>query len=280
MCRRAVKITRVLKWTIFTLVMGLLVLRPLWIEAHEPHRLGENGLSQVCFTPGERLIYRLKWSFIPAGEAVLEVMPMALIRDVPAYHFRMTVTSNSFVDMFFKVRDCIEGYVDQQISRSVRYVKKQQEGRTHRQVTVDFNWHTGKVRYKDEEKLAVNELTSATFDPLSILYFVRTLSFTENDILERKVTDGITSIEAKARVLSRSTIKVDGRRFDTYLLEPEMEHIGGVFEKEKSAKIKLWVTADARHIPIKVASKIAIGTFVGELISDGEPESSLMRVGD
>ncbi|MGA8180500.1 MAG: DUF3108 domain-containing protein, partial [Desulfobacterales bacterium] len=55
--------------------------------------------------------------------------------------------------------------------------------------------------------------------------------------------------------------------YDTYLIEPELKHIGGVFEKSKNAKIQLWVTADKRKIPVKIKSKVAVGSFVGELVS-------------
>ena len=62
-------------------------------------------------------------------------------------------------------------------------------------------------------------------------------------------------------------IKIEGVTYDTFLMEPELKHIGGVFEKSKNAKIKLWITADKRRIPVKIKSKVIVGSFVGELIS-------------
>jgi len=43
--------------------------------------------------------------------------------------------------------------------------------------------------------------------------------------------------------------------------------VGGVFEKTKDAKIHIWVTADERRIPVRIKSKVAIGSFIGELTS-------------
>jgi hypothetical protein len=31
--------------------------------------------------------------------------------------------------------------------------------------------------------------------------------------------------------------------------------------------MKLWITADKRRIPVKIKSKVIVGSFVGELIS-------------
>jgi len=43
--------------------------------------------------------------------------------------------------------------------------------------------------------------------------------------------------------------------------------VGVVFEKSKNAKIQVWVTADKRRMPVKIKSKVVVGSFVGELVS-------------
>jgi len=62
-------------------------------------------------------------------------------------------------------------------------------------------------------------------------------------------------------------------------VEPDLQHIGGVFEKSKDAKLKIWVTADKRRIPVKVKSKVRVGSFVAELISaEGiVPHASILK---
>ncbi|MBW2193492.1 MAG: DUF3108 domain-containing protein, partial [Deltaproteobacteria bacterium] len=59
----------------------------------------------IPFSPGEKLTFQLKWGFIPAGEAVLEVLPMETIDGKPVYHFVATAKSNAFIDVFYTVRD-------------------------------------------------------------------------------------------------------------------------------------------------------------------------------
>jgi len=65
----------------------------------------------------------------------------------------------------------------------------------------------------------------------------------------------------------REKIKIGENTYDTYLLEPELREVGGVFEKSKGAKLQVWVSADERKIPVRVKSKVAVGSFIGELIS-------------
>ena len=79
------------------------------------------------------------------------------------------------------------------------------------------------------------------------------------------MTDGVKCVIGKATVVGRETVTVPAGTFDTYLVEPDLEHVGGVFKKSKDAKLKVWVTADERRIPVKVASRVVVGNFYAEL---------------
>ncbi len=50
------------------------------------------------FRQGERRRTPAMWGVIPAGEAIIEVLPTATIDGVKARHFAMTTTTNSEVD--------------------------------------------------------------------------------------------------------------------------------------------------------------------------------------
>jgi hypothetical protein len=228
-------------------------------------RESSTATTRPPFTPGERLSFVLSWSGIPAGKATLEVLPMADKETRPAYHFRMTAESNAFVDVFYKVRDRIDSYVDPRITRSLRYLKKQHEGSRRRDIVVEFDPAGRSAHYKDEKRNKTISLKEGTFDPLGIFYYARTQPLAPGHQIQRRVTDGLKNIMGRARIVSRQKITVIAGTFDTLLMEPEMEHIGGVFEKSKGAKIRLWVTDDARRIPVKIASKVVVGSFVGEL---------------
>lgn len=220
------------------------------------------------FQPGEKLVFRLKWSFIPAGEAVLEVLPLEMLNGEPVYHFAMTVTTNSFVDAFYKVRDRIDAYTDVGMTHTVLYKKHQHEGRTRRDVVVTFDWQNNRAQYMTGKgKRDPIAILPGSFDPLSIFYYTRMFNFKEHGEFECPVTDGKKSVIAKATVVKREKIELPGGTYDTYLLEPDLKHVGGVFKKSKHAKIRLWVTADNRKILVKIKSKVVVGSFIGELIS-------------
>jgi hypothetical protein len=224
--------------------------------------------NDLPFKPGEKLTYALRWLFIPAGEAVMEVLPIVTVNGIKAHHFLLTVRSNSFVDQFYMVRDRVDAYTDFGMNHSVLYKKKQLEGTTRRDIVVQFNWSKNQATYTnfDEQREPI-EIPPGTLDPLSAFYYSRLFDLKPSLIIERPVTDGKKSVLGKAVIVKRETIKLKIGKFDTYLMEPEVEHIGGVFEKSQGAKIQLWVTADQRQIPVKIRSEVIVGSFVGELIS-------------
>lgn len=224
--------------------------------------------AQHPFTPGERLTFTLKWGKIPAGEAVLKVLPIETLKGEPVYHFVMTARTNSFVDVFYKVRDRIEGYASVDMTRSVLYKTKQREGDHRRDILVNFDWENQQAQYTDRGKTRDPiTIVEGSLDPLSALYYTRITEMQVNEDITRPVTDGKKNTVGVVKVLKRETIEVSDVTYDTFLVEPDTKDIGGVFKKSDDAKIHLWLTADECRIPVKIKSKVAVGSFVGELVS-------------
>ena len=229
---------------------------------------GNAGEKHLPFVPGEKLTFTLKWLFITAGEATLEVLPFETINNAKSYHFMLTVKSSPFIDHFYMVRDQIDAYMNAEMTHSTLYRKNQHEGKRIRDEIVEFDWKRNKAQYSNfKKKRNPIDILPGSFDPLSAFYYVRLVDLKENSIVERPVTDGKKCVVGQATVVRRERIKIDSGTYDTYLIEPDLKHVGGVFEKSKDAKIQIWITADKRRMPVKLKSKVIVGSFVGELIS-------------
>jgi hypothetical protein len=225
--------------------------------------------ANLPFHPGERLIYDLKWTIFPAGQAILEVQPLTEINGVPAYHFVLTAKTTPFLDHIYKVRDRIEGFTDVSMTGSMLYKKKQREGSVRKDVMVVFDTDSNQARYYKSGQIRKElPISVGTFDPLSAFYYSRFLELKENSTIQKPVSDGKRWVIGKAHVVRRETITLEsGDTYDTFLMEPDLSHVGGVFEKSKNAKLQLWVTADRRRIPVMIKSAVAVGSFTGELVA-------------
>jgi hypothetical protein len=227
--------------------------------------------KRIPFSPGEKLFFEVRWAFIPAAEGVIEILPMETIDGRKCYHFAMTSRTYEFVDVFYKVRDYIEGFADESMTHSILY-KKSQDGKRKRRITVDFDWERLQVRYSNfDERSEPVAILPGSFDPLSVFYSFRLFQLKEGEELKAPVTDGKKCVVGKARVIKRERIKVKGTLYDTFLVEPDLEPLGGVFEKSKNAKLQIWVTADGASVPIRVKSEVFVGSFVAELVSVTRP---------
>jgi len=227
------------------------------------------------FQPGEKMHYTLKWGVMSAGEATLEVHDMDVIQGVEAYHFVMTARSNSFIDVFFKVRDRIDSYADAGMNHSLYYKKDQHEGKTRRNIKVDFDWEKNEsiyINFDTEPKVV--SLIPGSFDPLAAFYSIRLLDLQEGKEFSKAVTDGQKNRTGILRVTGQKKITVAAGTFDTLLLEPDLQQVEGVFSKKQKAKIKLWVTNDERRLLVKLKSKAVVGSFVAELVSFEEHDST------
>jgi hypothetical protein len=231
-----------------------------------------------AFEPGEKLTFALKWGFIPAGQASLEVRSMKVVNGFPSYHFVMRARTNAFIDSIYRYRSRVDAYADRQLTRSLRYHKKTEYGAKTKEDTVHFDWEANEARFSrvrnypgESPEIRIEQrripLMEGTFDPLSVFYYTRQLQVGPGAPIERPVSDGRKCVLASAMILKREILRVNGKDYDTYLVQPDLKHVGGVFEKSKDAKILLWVTADERRIPVKIKSKVAVGYFTGELVA-------------
>jgi len=218
------------------------------------------------FYPGEKLTFQVRWAFIPTGEAVLEVLPIETVNTIRSYHFVMTAKTYEHIDFIYMVRDRMDSYTDAGMTHSILY-KKEKKGRSRKNVVVNFDWKKQEVQYSNfGKKMDPVTVLPGSFDPLSVFYAFRLHELKENTIIKVPVTDGKKSVIGQARVIKREKITVPSGVYDTYLVEPNLEHLGGVFKKSKNAKLQIWVTADKRRIHVKVKSKVIVGSFVAELI--------------
>jgi hypothetical protein len=230
---------------------------------------GQEVQNPPAFEPGEKLTYSLGWQFIVAGHATTEVLPDEILDGRTVRSFRMTAKTRKTVDHIYKVRDSLSSLAEYDVSRSLGFTKIQREGDTQRDETIDFDWNMLEARYYEaiSGNTGVIPIQENTLDPLSAFYFIRNQPLEVGTVIKGPMTDGKRCKIAQITVVKRETIKVNGKKYDTFKLIPDIKDVGGVFKKSDDAKIEIWCTADHRHIPVLMKSKVIVGSFKAELES-------------
>lgn len=224
------------------------------------------GANPLPFAPGEMLHYEVRWEEVPVAQVSLEVGSLGQIRGAPVHHFIFRARSYPVLDALYPVDGSIEAFADWGLTRSLGMEKDMREGWRRRVYRIEFDWERGLASYvKGEKTRRTAPLPAGTLDVLSILYYVRSLPLEEGLEMTRPLSSGKKTYQIDARVLRKETIKVGGRPWPAYLIEPDVRQTGGVFEKSSHAEFLLWISADERRIPLRVMSKVWVGAFIAEL---------------
>ena len=218
------------------------------------------------FSAGERLVYKLRWGLINVGEATLTILNENTLFGEPAYHINFKVETNDFADKFYKVRTNIETFPTKDMQRSMHYRSDQKEGKRHKNFTVSMDWENMSITRLENGKLRDPLVPEGPMhDPLSILFYFRTIELFEGAELPLPATDGKKLINMNAKVVEKKTQRVPAGKFETHRVQPNLKDLGGVFHKSKDAALEIWFTTDERRIPVKLKSKVRVGSFTASL---------------
>ena len=218
-------------------------------------------LENKAFKVGERLTYDVKYGFVVAGVAVYSIPSIKRIAGRDAYHILFEVNSVPTFDAFYKVRDRYETYVDVEGLFPWRFQQHIREGGYSRDFSAFFDQRRGKAKTSEgtyDIPLYVNDIVSA-------MYLARTFDYSKLKIgdkfeLKNFYKDKVYDLYVK--YLGRERIKVPAGTFDCIIVEPLVQE-GGLFKSEGS--IVIWISDDDLKIPVKVKTKVIIGSIDAEL---------------
>jgi hypothetical protein len=99
---------------------------------------------------------------------------------------------------------------------------------------------------------------------LSALYYVRQRDLSKNEPIIFDVTNREKTYPLVVDIVKRETVKVGAGKFKCVVVEPKFRGDGIFVQKGKS--IKVWLTDDEERIPVKMETKVFIGTVSAELL--------------
>jgi hypothetical protein len=218
------------------------------------------------FQVPENLIFKANFGIINAGEATLTITEGDSISGHEYFLIQAKITTNSFFDFFYKVRDNLESYWDVEKLLSRKFVKRLSEG-SYRQFRIHYNFPEDTLTYyvkiyQDSQKQEELKTLPNPQDPLSSIYWIRLQDFDVGDsIFVNVVADG-RNLQTKVTALEKKPMKTIFGNRECFKLH--LTSVNEEIEKQEEETF-LWVTADEYKVPVKITTGLKVGSFTFEL---------------
>lgn len=218
-------------------------------------------IGTKAFAAGEYLSFDVNYLGVTAGEANLKVSDTLLFgRKCFSVEFRLR--SKPFFDMFYRVEDRYTTVIDAEGLFPWHFEQHIREGGFTKDFAADFD----QVNHVAKTTEGTHPIPAYVQDMLSALYYSRSVdygSFKEGQKMHLQNFYKDSTYELDVRFRGRQTIEVESGKFNCVVIEP-LAHEGGLFRSE--GKLYVWLTDDERRLPVRVSTRIAIGSVDSELL--------------
>jgi hypothetical protein len=219
-------------------------------------------VPNTAFGYGEKLTFDLGYKFITAGQATMQIAEKpATVSGRPTYEVRFDVRTTSSFDKVFKVRDRYQTYIDVDGIFPWRFEQSVREGKYSRDFAANIDQRANMAKTTEGSF----KVPQYVHDILSAFYYTRALdlrSMKKGQSFSMKNFYGKKTHDLRVKILGRERVEVPAGTFDCIVVEPMVSE-GGLFKSE--GRIVVYLTDDDRKIPVKVSTKVAIGSIDGKL---------------
>jgi len=210
---------------------------------------------------GEHMSFDIGWEFINAGSANMDI-----VATKQGWQTRTFARTNKVLDIFKKVRDyitatgiCIDGKM-----QSTLFDANLKERRYTAQKRTEFLWQQNKVAYTQHNVSEYFDVPAGHLSVIDAFLAVRSQQLKAGETLSIPIFDSRKRYELEVNILAKTEILTApwGEKVRCIIVNPKLK-TAGIFTNK--GKMKLWMTDDDRHIPIKMMAKIKFGRIFAHL---------------
>ena len=222
----------------------------------------ELKIETPAFKPGEKLSYTMKYGFFTAAQADIRVEESPTKFDgKPAYHIIAEGKTAGTFDVFYKVRNRYETYVDETTLMPYFYAENRHESSYKHTDKVTFD----QTNHKITAAKGVFPYTGQVFDFVSVYYFCRCIDVSKLHIgdkfdIQYFLEDGVHTLSITYSGKEKMACSMG--TFNCLKFNPTIIP-GRIFKK--NSKLYLWITDDNNRIPVKAHVEVVVGSITMDL---------------
>ena len=165
---------------------------------------------------------------------------------------------NSFLSKFYEVRDVIKSWLSTENLSLKKTVQTIREGNYHKDHEAIIQGDSLAISKKNTIKLP-----GEVYDPVAYVYFLRMQKLLQGNQYRFFSYGEAKMKEVIVDVTGKETIKVPAGTFNCFKIEP-VSGDGKPLLKNNGV-MRVWLSDDSLHLPIKIEQNTNIGTMVMKL---------------
>lgn len=230
----------------------------------------------TAFGDGERLVYKVSWGFIGAGQIEIVAKAETSPDGKPLMRITNTIASKGMVRGMYRFDNRAEVLIERETSRMLWVAEKGQDRSKQTESRTDFDYAANLAHHKDTFRPNRNgDIALAPealpMDLLSALVGTRNWTMKVGDARDVLVHFGRDVYPVTIRAEGMEDVDTSLGEFKSLLLCPRMEKEPprGVFKK--GGEIKVWIAQSGARLPVKMQLKLGFGTATLTLVSHTPP---------
>ncbi len=219
------------------------------------------------FGPGEQMTFAVTYFTIPAGTVQATVGAPTRVRGQTVWPVVIFARTES-VFSIYPVKDKFVSYFEPKLGRSIGSDFFADEGGRRRRLTVELDHAAAKGRivrwFEDAEGTdEVWDVASGSFDMAAAAFALRNFPLAVGDEVELPVFTGHHAFTLVANAEAEEKVTVPAGTFDCRRI---LLKVSFLRKLETTQPMVAWMTADERHVPVRIQGSFVLGTLTADLV--------------
>ncbi len=226
----------------------------------------------IPFHDGEQLIFQASWVGIPAAQARIEFHKRP--KDASRWIGEIWIETSPLADVFYKMRDYMrESMADDTLHTSGVYLVQHEKSRlNYYDVAVDRPAQMVTITRKNRKGTRSQQyIASDPWGPISGAMMALTQNFEPGKTYAFDVFSGSQRYVFAFEVEKREKVHLSLGDFDAWRIVPDVWYVSDGALRRQAHGTVLWISADERHLPLRIEAQAFIGYVRADLIKiDGK----------
>lgn len=227
------------------------------------------------FRAGERLTYVASWLGIPAAQAQIELNRVP--RDPALWIAEATIRTTKAVDVFYKMRDYMqERFADGSFQPRAMDIR-QRENHRHDDYTVTFDHAQELVTMRKSGPRGIQLKRFSAANPWGMMSGAALALSQPLKVGDKFVLDLFSATSRYVlsfTVTGRDRLQTALGTVEALRIEPAVVYMSDSRMRGEASATTIWISADARKLPVRIESATFIGTIRIDLVRVDNPDAA------